>query len=289
MWIGGSGGVFAPSLFIGAMLGSAYGDVAHALLPHVAHAGGAYGLVGMGAVFAAASRAPMTAVVIIFELTGDYQIILPLMFAIVVATGLSNKLTRDNIYTLKLRRRGIDLDAPTPRLMAQIRVAQAMVSPPAALHPETSLDEIVDRFTSERLDSLPVVDGAGRLLGVVAAVDLERDISANGLEPEEACSLMREAPTVHARDTLEDAVIALGATDDEGLPVLRESDDHLVGWLSHRDLLRAYRHRVGGGGDTGAPPHGGEPDGGEPDGGGPARPRPAADLGAGRPNRATRA
>ena len=112
IWIGGSGGVFAPSLFMGAMLGSAYGAVAHDLMPHLAASAGAYGLVGMGAVFAACARAPITAVLIIFELTGDYQIILPLMFAIVVATTLSNALTRDTIYTLKLRRRGIDIDAP---------------------------------------------------------------------------------------------------------------------------------------------------------------------------------
>ncbi len=93
MWIGGSGGVFAPSLFMGAMLGSAYGAIAHDLLPGLALAAGAYGLVGMGAVFAAAARAPITAVLIIFELTGDYRIILPLMFAVVVATTLSNALT----------------------------------------------------------------------------------------------------------------------------------------------------------------------------------------------------
>ena len=112
MWIGGSGGVFAPSLFMGAMLGTAYGIVAHHLLPHLAVAPGAYGLVGMGAVFAGAARAPITAVIIVFELTGDYNVILPVMFAIVVATALGNRLTRDTIYTLKLRRRGIDIDAP---------------------------------------------------------------------------------------------------------------------------------------------------------------------------------
>ena len=110
MWIGGSGGVFAPSLFMGAMLGSAYGAIAHDVVPGVAVAAGAYGLVGMGAVFAASARAPITAVLIIFELTGDYRIILPLMIAIIVATALANSITRDTIYTLKLRRRGIDID-----------------------------------------------------------------------------------------------------------------------------------------------------------------------------------
>jgi chloride channel protein, CIC family len=112
MAIGGSGGVFAPSLFIGAMLGSAFGAGAHDLLPAATASAGAYGLVGMAAVFAAAGRAPITAVLIVFELTGDYKIILPLMLAVVVATGLSHLLSADSIYTLKLRRRGIDIDRP---------------------------------------------------------------------------------------------------------------------------------------------------------------------------------
>jgi CIC family chloride channel protein len=112
MAIGGSGGVFAPSLFIGAMLGSAFGIGAHDLLPTATAGAGAYGLVGMAAVFAAAGRAPITAVLIVFELTGDYSIILPLMLAVVVATGLSKLLSEDSIYTLKLRRRGIDIEGP---------------------------------------------------------------------------------------------------------------------------------------------------------------------------------
>ncbi len=112
MSIGGSGGVFAPSLFIGATLGSAYGAVAHGLLPGLAVAAGAYGLVGMGAVFAAAARAPITAVLVIFELTGDYSVILPLMVAVVVATTLANAITHETIYSLKLRRRGVVLGAP---------------------------------------------------------------------------------------------------------------------------------------------------------------------------------
>jgi CIC family chloride channel protein len=112
MAIGGSGGVFAPSLFIGAMLGSAFGAGAHGLLSADTAAAGAYGLVGMAAVFAAVARAPITAVLIVFELTGNYQIILPLMLAVIVATGLSHLLSADSIYTLKLHRRGIDIDRP---------------------------------------------------------------------------------------------------------------------------------------------------------------------------------
>ena len=154
MWIGGSGGVFAPSLFMGAMLGSAYGAVAHHLLPGIAAAAGAYGLVGMGAVFAATARAPITGLIIIFELTGNYRIILPLMCAIVVATALSNAITKDTIYTLKLRRRGIDIDGPrTPSRMAQIAVHEAMGrapetpdAPPAATRDRQAVRDRANRL-----------------------------------------------------------------------------------------------------------------------------------------------
>jgi chloride channel protein, CIC family len=261
MWIGGSGGVFAPSLFMGAMLGSAYGAVAHHLMPHLAAASGAYGLVGMGAVFAAAARAPITAVIIVFELTGDYNVILPLMFAIVVATALSNFITRDTIYTLKLRRRGIDTDTTrSTNLMRQITVADAMGRPPRALTPEQPLKELIARFAAERTDSLPVIDRDHKLIGIVAAGDVEQAIARDPAGPRVAATLAREAPVLHASETLETAVLALGATDDEGVPVL---GDHgrVVGWLTHRRLLRAYRQRLdnqnGAGDNTGR-------DGGEP-------------------------
>jgi CIC family chloride channel protein len=244
MWIGGSGGVFAPSLFMGAMLGSAYGTAAHGLLPGLASAAGAYGLVGMGAVFAATARAPITAVLIIFELTGDYRIILPLMIAVIVATALSNTLTRDTIYTLKLRRRGIDIDAPQGTLMAQIDIADAMGNLPRPLRPDATLHEILDRFTAERADALPVIDSDGTLLGVVAAVDVERAI-AGSREGLTARALVRGVPELRVGESLEDAVRALASADEESLPVLDANGKQVVGWLTHRRLLRAYHARLG--------------------------------------------
>ncbi|GAA4916643.1 CIC family chloride channel protein [Actinomycetospora succinea] len=116
--IGGSGGVFAPSLFIGGMAGTAFGMLAAALFPGLHLAPGAFGLVGMAAVFAGAAHAPITAVLIVFELTGDYDVILPLMIAVVLATGLSHLVSHKTIYTLKLLRRGVDIDAPEPDRVA---------------------------------------------------------------------------------------------------------------------------------------------------------------------------
>jgi CIC family chloride channel protein len=110
--IGGSGGVFAPSLFIGAMGGTAFGMVVHAWLPGMTAAPGVYGMVGMGAAFAGAARAPITAVIVLFELTGEYTIILPLMTAIVVAALTSRSLSHGTIYTRKLLRRGVDIERP---------------------------------------------------------------------------------------------------------------------------------------------------------------------------------
>jgi chloride channel protein, CIC family len=245
MWIGGSGGVFAPSLFMGAMLGSAYGIVMHKLLPHLAAAAGAYGLVGMGAVFAATARAPITGLIIIFELTGDYRIILPLMFAIVVATSLANATTRDTVYTLKLRRRGIDIDAPRATSpMAQIEVGEAMGLPPRPLSPDENIDDIVRRFARERSDSLPVIDAERHLLGVVAAVDVEQTITGHINGDLSASALARAAPHLRVDDSLEQAVHALGSTDDEGIPVVSADGMELVGWLTHRRLLRAYRQHA---------------------------------------------
>ena len=127
--IGGSGGVFAPSLFCGAMAGAAFGDIVHAIAPASGGSVGAYALIGMGAVFAGAARAPITAVVILFELTGEYSIILPLMLAIVLATGISHLISHDTVYTRKLLRRGIDIDEPADAAYAASRCRPYMADP----------------------------------------------------------------------------------------------------------------------------------------------------------------
>ena len=244
MWIGGSGGVFAPSLFMGAMLGSAYGATVHALLPGLAASAGAYGLVGMGAVFAAAARAPITAVIIIFELTGDYRIILPLMFAVVVATTLTNAVTHDTIYTLKLRRRGIDVDRkPAANLMAEIRVAEAMSTLPRPIDGATKLQELVARFASEPLSRLPVTDQKARLLGVLDASDVEEALERSP-DGHTANTLMHAARTVREDESLEQAVQVLAGTDEDGVTVLSRSGGRPVGWLTHRHILRTYRARL---------------------------------------------
>jgi CIC family chloride channel protein len=241
--IGGSGGVFAPTLFMGAMLGSAYGMGVHALLPGLTGPAGAYGIVGMGAVFAGAARAPITAVIIIFELTGDYRIILPLMFAIALAAGISSLLSRDTIYTLKLRRRGIDImRGRGANLMRLLRVADAMQQLPIALDSGASLNEVIARLGEASTDGLPVVDDDGAYCGTVTSQQVEQAMRENALDAT-AGELAQDLQALQTGQTLEDAVGAL-LRARSGLAVVRSDGGQPVGWLTHLDVLRAYNTRL---------------------------------------------
>ncbi|MBV2353353.1 chloride channel protein [Streptomyces sp. J2-1] len=244
--IGGSGGVFAPSLFIGAMLGSAYGIGAGHVLPHSAGAVGAYALVGMGATFAGAARAPITAVVILFELTGEYSIILPLMLAVVLATATSRLLTRDTVYTLKLRRRGIDLEgaAPGARIGAQ-RVGAVMEPLPPALPAATPLTEAAALLSLSGHGALPVVDGGGEYVGVVTARAVAEALSDQPDTVPSSVGRLAESPDpVTADQPLAQALHTLISAAGTGVPVLDTEQGGPVGWLSHQSALRA----VGSGG-----------------------------------------
>ena len=237
--IGGSGGVFAPALFMGAMLGSAYGAAVHSLLPGLTAPAGAYGLVGMGAVFAAAARAPITAVIIIFELTGDYRIVLPLMFAIVLAAGVSHVLSADTIYTLKLRRRGVDITRDrVTNPMRRLTVADAMQAVPEPLPAELPLEDVAARLARAQTDSLPVAGGENGSRLVVTRRRLEQGIRDNTLDGT-AAEVAEEAPTLSADQTLEDALATL-LHADSGLLVTAGDTAAPVGWLTHLDVLRAY-------------------------------------------------
>ncbi|MEV8542171.1 chloride channel protein [Streptomyces sp. NPDC051572] len=239
--IGGSGGVFAPSLFIGAMLGSAYGIGVHHLLPHSAGAVGAYALVGMGAVFAGAARAPITAVVILFELTGEYSIILPLMLAIVLATATSRLLSHDTIYTLKLRRRGIDLEGPASgaRLGGQ-RVADVMEPLPSALPASIELGDAADLLSFSGHGALPVRDASGRYLGMVTAQAVAEALAEQpDGAPTQVGELAEPPASVWADEPLATALHHLVSASGTGVPVLEGEKGEPVGWLSHQSALRA--------------------------------------------------
>ena len=244
--IGGSGGVFAPSLFIGAALGSGYGQALHHVAPQLAGPSGAYGLIGMGAVFAGAARAPITAVIILFELTGEYTIILPLMAAIVLATGVSHLLAGDTVYTLKLRRRGIDLDQhPQSGLITTVTVAQVMEPVGAALPAHTTLVAAAEQLTRARHGLLPVTDDAGRYVGIVTARTVA-DTLADGEHDTTTVGHVVELVTpVHVGQHLDATLPALDSSASAAIPVLDPTGANLVGWLTHQRVLSALRSSPG--------------------------------------------
>ncbi len=242
--IGGSGGVFAPSLFMGAMLGAAFGDTAHQVAPGIAGPVGAYGLIGMGAVFAGAARAPITAVIIMFELTGEYTIILPLMTAIVLATGVSRALSHDTIYTLKLRRRGIDLDEkPADLPFAGITVRSVMEPAPAAAAGGHAAGR-----GGRSAGPLPARHPAGDLAATAPTwappppAPPPRPSPTAPTRTPPSSSIVHLPQPVGAGTDLSDALDLLVGAEGSGLPVLDEEHEHLVGWITHQTVLTAL-HR----------------------------------------------
>ena len=241
--IGGSGGVFAPSLFMGAMLGTAYGDASHHLLPGIAGPVGAYGLIGMGAVFAGAARAPITAVIIMFELTGEYTIILPLMTAIVLATGVSRALSNDTIYTLKLRRRGIDIDEkPKDVPFAGISVRSVMERVPQSLGVSMPLTEAADALARSPHGVLPVISSDGTYMGTASARTAAETLADGAHQDAAVYSIVHLPQPVGAETDLSDALDVLVAAEGSGLPVLDEEHERLVGWITHQTVLSALHH-----------------------------------------------
>ena len=243
---GGSGGVFAPSLFIGAMLGTAFGTAANALFPGFTAPAGAYGLVGMAAVFSGAARAPITAVIILFELSGDYRIILPLMGAVVISTLVSEALSADTIYTLKLRRRGIDLKMGRDvDMMRTVPVARAMSAVVPTARRDLLVSEAATLLGSDGTRALVVLDDAGSLDAIATVKDVESALlqSKPGLTIAEIAS--RPVATVLADESLSDAVRKMGARDVGQLPVVARGNLlRVIGMLGRSDIVRAYSHAM---------------------------------------------
>ena len=166
----------------------------------------------MGAVFAGAARAPITAVVILFELTGEYSIILPLMLAIVLATGVSHLVSHDTVYTRKLLRRGIDIDEHADAALRRRTVESFMVAPPEPLSATLDLHDAAARFGTSENTHLPVVDDDGTYLGTLAAHDVMNALAAGDNAPVGAL-VQRADPVLQ---TLRWAVPSTGSSTEPG-------------------------------------------------------------------------
>lgn len=244
---GSSGGVFAPALFIGAVLGGAYGQIAQLVFPGLPASSGAYAMVGMAAVFAGAARAPITAILILFEMTRDYRIILPLMFATVISTILAARLEPESIYTLKLKLRGIDpLRRRNENLLAAIQVQEAMTREDemALVNVDTSLQQLALMFQETGHHGYVVIDH-GELFGVVTLADLERAMTDQGTELTAGDICTRNIVTVYPDETLDEALRHFGALDVGRIPVVdRANPRRLVGVLRRNNIVQALSMSV---------------------------------------------
>lgn len=247
---GNAGGIFGPSLFIGAMMGASVGSVAHLLFPDSTAGPGAYALVGMGTAFAGIVRTPLTSVIMIFEVTRDYTIIVPLMISNLIAFFISHHWQREPIYEALARQDGVHLPTGEHRTRrTRLRVGTAMR--PAldeALSPATRVADALRHRAASTLDAWPVLDGTA-LLGMVERRALEHALAA-GRGDQALAVLLREPsfphdpealPHVHPDHGLTLALERMGALRRTVLPVVSRSDiRHLLGVVTLQDVLEAY-------------------------------------------------
>ena len=246
---GGSGGIFAPSLFMGAMLGASFGQIAHTIFPEIVAPSGAYALVGMAAFFGGAAHAPITAILILFEMTGDYQIILPLMLSTVLSTIVSRNLSPDSIYTLKLKRRGVELSQDTQAidLMQGVTAEIAMNRETDAVSSDMSLIELMSTFSSTHYHALPVVQNETELVGLITINELDHVRSKGTLESKTIADILtiNNPATILPHQPVWMALRHLEAQGEGCVPVVSESGKNiLLGVLRRIDIIRAYNKAV---------------------------------------------
>jgi len=242
---GNAGGIFGPALFIGAMMGAAVGGAAHNLFPAQMAGPGAYALVGMGTAFAGIVRTPLTSVIMIFEITRDYTIIVPLMISNLIAFYISHKLQPQPIYEALASQEGVHLPTMHTRAQAErMQVRQAMAPPPAVFAPEMRISEELPRMREHALDAWPVVGAAG-LQAMVRRSELELREAAEGSNGTIADSLgnarLDGLPHVHPDHSLSLALERMGATGVNVLPVVSRADvRQLMAIVTLEAILQAY-------------------------------------------------
>lgn len=245
---GGSGGIFAPSLLMGATLGGAFGLVLYnvGLISHTSVP--AYALVGMAALVAGTTHAPLTAIVMLYEMTREPKVVLPVMFAAIVATFGAQVLLRDSIYTLKLRRRGVRVGTLTDlTILRRITVDDVEHQAVQFVHSHEPLQTLIDLAGETDAADFVVVDDQEVYQGMVTAKDIRTAL----LQPEAVSLLVvgellrAGVPTVRGQETLDVVLDKFARSDVESLPVGSADDDaHIEGLMTRQALMRRYQEEL---------------------------------------------
>ncbi|MBO0887385.1 MAG: chloride channel protein, partial [Acidimicrobiales bacterium] len=218
--IGGSGGIFAPSLFTGAMGGMAFGAIVSALFGHVVSSPAIFGVAAMGGVFGAAAQAPLTAIASVVEMTGNFGLILPVMLTVGIAVALSKRLTYGSIYTTKLLRRGIDIERPRPTSVLQMLTVSEVMHPVVGPHGIELLRRHRDGADTIALGEESLASAIGPIIGE------------------------QQPQALFSNETLDQALRQLVLYGRVGLPVVSEDGRNLLGWITRHSVLRALSERV---------------------------------------------
>ena len=248
---GGSGGIFAPSLFLGATLGASFGIVCNLVLPGVLSANpGVYAIVGMGCVVAGTTHATLSAILIVYEMTNDYRIILPIMIAAGLSGAVARLIDPQSIYLKKLNRReeSISRGHDVQRL-EHIMVRDVMIrSFPTVRHSDDLIEIVRVARANSEVESLPVMDDAGKLVGIIRPGDLQRvldtDVASHLVNASDIASMSPFSLKTNAN--LLEALRDFGACDIETLPVESGTDEsrRVVGILLRSDVIRRYREEL---------------------------------------------
>ncbi|MGN6642366.1 MAG: ClcB-like voltage-gated chloride channel protein [Verrucomicrobiota bacterium] len=246
---GAVGGVFTPTLFLGASLGATFGIGLHQLGGGRELPVAAFALVGMGSMLAATTRSPMLAIIMIFEISLDYSLMPPLMLGCVVAILVARRFVSESVYTEPLRRKGLTVrqESTDPGAATERTVGDIMHAPVPPLREIETLSEIADRFLHSSNNFLPVVDAKGALMGVVALQDLKEYLNAGvELKAVIAYDVMRPAPPcVTPNQRLLDILPVILSSEQRNVPVVNTlKENRLIGTVVRAEVLNLFSEAI---------------------------------------------
>lgn len=245
---GNSGGIFAPSLFMGAMAGGAFGTLAHSIFPTMTASPGAYALVGMAALVGGTTHAPITAILIIFEMTNDYRIILPLMVAVIFSTLVARHLFEHSIYTIKLAARGIFLKGGKDVMVLKaIKTSEVMDRNFETIRPWTRLRDIIHKIETSKESYFMMVDDENHLKGIISFQDIRGVLSKSDVQDLVIAEDIAhtDVVTVSPDDDLEEARNKFSVHGMQLLPVVeKDNGNRVIGVLRYDDMMTIYNKRL---------------------------------------------
>lgn len=245
--MGGSGGVFTPSLYIGAATGGAFGVALARMLPAMGLHPEAYALVGMGALIAGATDAPITGILLVFEMTNDYAIVIPLMLTVVICHTIARRLSPDSLYSGWLRRRGESIEQGADRdVLAGLHVSDAYESAPQVIAESASVDELLAHLGHTNQMYFPVVDDAHTLVGVITIAELGQ-LARNNQHLGMlllAGDIAQPTESVAPGDSLLEAIRKMGVRGAESIPVVDRRTSRLLGLINRSHILNLYERTV---------------------------------------------